>query len=129
MKYYYTDALAAAWMEDKFGMKFVDDRGLNVTIYDPYTDGYFISGGVGNYTESPDKAYVSPDSLHILEPQMNDLVKAIINRRNCLSEGDDVYEYGIYGDWFNVGEKFLTMENVSIIQRNGVAFMMPEVEE
>lgn len=66
VRYLYTDPLAAAWMAKQFGMRFCDRTGFSVSA-DPsmwyMADRHHIAGSL----------YVHPDSLHLLEPQQDDL--------------------------------------------------------
>lgn len=111
MRYFYTDPIAAAWMERHHGMSF-------------YMNGYKIAQPTAfchdvieedKCNGRPEKYYIYPDSLHLLEPKVGDMIHAkpspylsFLWSRSCRSS---VYE------------------NITIIQRNGLAFMWPEVEE
>jgi hypothetical protein len=92
-KFFYTDPLAAAWMDIHFGMRFLDARGNDIW-FQPINSsfGYFLNRekpvqlqfvSKGNeerasflhpeLTFKPlDRAYIHPDSLHVLEPQEAD---------------------------------------------------------
>lgn len=109
MRYYYDDPLAAAWMHDKFGMTFCDINGNEVNI----TDGIYFTN---NNWDGIEKAYVSPDSLHILDLHYGDLTL-----------DDDPIDNGYR--WLDVSKAAYLRKNFTkIIQRNGIPFMMPKEE-
>jgi len=104
MKAYYTDPLAAAWMTKHFGMKFSTDSKFAandrpIAIDDKY-----------------DKFYIHPDSLHLLEPQYNDIVLG-----DDYSVGTCVVRFGnpMVSTDFNIRR---------IMERNEIPFMWPEME-
>lgn len=101
MRAYYTDPLAAAWMLEKFGMKF---------------DGYLYEDIIqlmayGTQVNVDYLFNIHPDSMGILEPVAYDLI-----------EGDGWYSHPRESDLRAVKKPF------KIIQRNGMAFMWPEFE-
>lgn len=114
MRYYYTDKLAAKWMEKNFGMKFLDvwDGELNVVPLNQ---------------REVEKFYIHPDSLNLLETQPFDIVTD--------DDGIDCYarllEKNEDGTWRTAGysNRFLFKPQYhAIIARNGIQFMWPEVE-
>lgn len=112
LKYFYTDPLAAAWMAKHHEMDF---EGLSwmeeefcFALHDPENE--------------PSHYYIHPDSLHLLEPQVDDVIR------------DDVdHEYQtVWKDEKGLGmdtSKGTASPSGIIIQRNGKAFHWPEVEE
>lgn len=137
MRYYYTDPLAAAWMAKQFGMKFTDAAGEPVSIQESYfrgtKSGAAWEAWINDESSTPyvalSQAYIHPDSLHLLEPQVGDVVAV----KNVVGKGMSV---GVVED----GCKTMTLDgeegagwNYSgddpIIQRNGTAFHWPEVEK
>lgn len=108
-RYYYTDPLAAAWMAKHHGVRFV------------LLDGSAVSEGMmGNQIRGDwdyGAFYIHPDSLHLLEPQAGDLLSwaSGLHIGSPHYFGSDCVEEGL--------------ENHTIIQRNGIAFMWPESEE
>lgn len=130
-RYYYTDALAAAWMAEKFQMKFQDD----------FTAGFqfWEEGRVGSaYGTMGKRIFLDPDSLHLLEPIEDDIIDM---------QPDGFLERVLTSKQFKKLEKempsitshFTTKENIcgdesfidtdwKIIQRNNLPFMWPEVE-
>ena len=58
MRYFYTDPLAAQWMDEKFQMRFVDPSEPVWWHVDPI----------------PPKIFVHPDSLHLLEMRHGDII-------------------------------------------------------
>jgi len=99
MKYYYTNPITVAWMQDKFGVKF--------ELFENCPIDYAVERLLKNR-----KYYIHSDSLGILEPQVGDLVQGKLSGP----------EYFIYED-ISVSEMVK-----KIIERNGVAFMWPEIE-
>jgi len=150
MRYYYNEPLAAAWMAKHFDMQFIDEHGDFISDYSLASFlGIKIDEILGEQelTESPtQKYYIHPYSSHIFEPQLGDLVKwknndyfgyekaikiekirmvdangdtgPFLDYRDSFMEEDDER------DWICPDE----IENLVIIQRNGIPFMMPEVE-
>lgn len=132
--YFYSDPLAAAWMADKFGMKFANLHIPLMTLYlkklCPDT-GMFLSAkdipdadsaiGTQEYQFSPlikeMKIYIHPDSLHILEPRMGDI---------CSYWGQihDFRSGTKYGEYKNSACKLL----MRVILRGGAHFMWPEID-
>lgn len=118
MQYFYTDPLAAAWMENHQEMSFVDERGREITI----VDGTFIADAFSD-GQACEKAYLNPRSLQLLKPRVDDIViegseyfakiTGFIDGKICALFGDELdYVY-----------------DPAIIQRNGLAFMWPESEK
>lgn len=101
--YYYNDPLAAAWMAKNFGMKF-HENGIRRAVL------------CGNKLDDLcEKFEVHPDSLHLLEPQREDVIE-------CISQQNvPKILCGYYHEEIKIP--------VRIIQRNGIAFMIPESEE
>lgn len=125
-RYYYTDPLAAAFMAKHFGVKFsaypLSPR-VDAFNIKPYFDKngdlcFCLISQEGKHQLFHDKLYIHPDSLHLLEPQVGDLTMyKFIEQGGCV----------ITPAWFS---EHLRKEQVeSIIQRNGIAFMWPEVEK
>jgi hypothetical protein len=109
-KYYYTCPYSAAYMAHTFDMM------LGCEYEDEYEEVHFepdVCPYDLAHTPIGDKAYIHPDSLHILEPQAGDLVRSIE------WEGRDFYKKCHADDVSDARE---------VIQRNGKAFIMPEEE-
>jgi hypothetical protein len=100
-RYFYTDALAAAWMQKHFGMRFDN-------IPDPV-----------HWHEDPvpEKIYIHRDSERLLRVDLGDIVSMTkaMDRYAAVS----VHE---------LKEAFNETGDYRIIQRNGIAFMWPESE-
>lgn len=121
-KYFYTDPLAAAWMVKNFGMKlqsinngpvqFSMDEESEIPKYE------MIGEMEDKYGwEVINKAYIHPDSVHLLEPQKGDrLLWRGYGRTEWKYE--EAYTHTTMKGW-----EFL------ILQRNDKAFMWPESEE
>ena len=124
-RWFYNDPLAAAWMAKHFGMNLYcrnDDAEMaeyelpeaqreypfgHAMIDDGCTAetwGAVISESLGR------RAYVHPDSLHLLEPV----------------HGDVLMQNGSAFVWSKFGGQ--NVQSATIIQRNEIPFMWPEVE-
>lgn len=99
-RYFYTDPLAADWMVKHFGMEF-EHRGIRDenSIY-----------------------IIHPDSLHLLEPQVGDLV--------TVNDAQDAH-IAFHQDFIDALKANYTLFShpVRSIQRNAILFMWPESEE
>ena len=116
-RYYYTDPLAASWMAKHFGMILTTKDGLQV-INVVCGMASWIDGEGAIYHQPP--CYIHPDSLAILEPMENDIGKD--------GEGNlMVFLDGRWRDWGD--DEWVLNKPHTIIQRNGIAFHWPEVEE
>jgi hypothetical protein len=142
-RYFYTDPLAAAWMAKHFGMKLyriitqdmVDEYGCGKAgeQFD-WTDSSVMQDAdtVGDllfhlYDLDYGCIYVHPDSLHLLQPQLLDLL-FYAEQRVCLP----VYEEE-QKDKPSV-DKCAAKHDIEagicvVMQRNGTPFMWPESEE
>lgn len=107
MRYFYTDALKAAWMlrEFKIGYEgFLDKNSRWCQISDFTKDG---------------KWYIHPDCYEILKPQAGDVgvsgSKALCTYSSATKK------------WVDMG--CFTYRKVRIIERNGLAFFTPEQEQ
>lgn len=143
MRYYYTDPLAAAWMAKHFGMRFLSDRS-NDNAPDDASDheadtAYEADCGWGKAKER--KYYIHPDSLHQLEPQVEDLVLLSNINIDDSTEGDIkqekidwtrvfLIERRDKGSFLNITENNRLWDGYfkSIIQRNVTPFHWPEVD-
>ena len=76
-RYFYTDPLAAAWMAKHFGMMF-GIRHFDKFVPEPiYFNGVWAAAKLVDeiLDFDPDVAlYVHPDSLHLLEPKVGDMI-------------------------------------------------------
>ena len=117
-RYYYTDALAAAWMADKYGMIFLSDAGDKISWMG---DTAVTTSMFGTFTcDGP--LYIHPDSLHLLEPKDGDLVDGVRVGHVYETDGKTLNVDANGGDWE------MAADCVTILQRNGIPFMRPEVE-
>lgn len=124
-KYYYTDALKAAWMAREFAFK----------IHQPETEEYQESklalsellneasnqeSGFMAVYEPP--YYIHPDCHKILEPQEGD-------KGSDSSKPEYLYIF-LEGSWHSLnGIKLKESGNINIIRRDEKAFFAPEIEE
>ena len=130
-RYFYTDPLAAAWMAKHYALKFKNWR---------WNDLFFQFTPVNGVSKdaATDRLYIHPDSLHLLEPQVNDYIEYY----NCFMGTIWRVEYGLclvnetsLANGPEEESHYATLERVApadvdkIIQRNGVPFMWPESEE
>lgn len=118
MKYFYTDPLAAAWMAKHHGMKTKSHSVLNGIVDDQISD-YLMDADVG----SDCHYYIHPDSLHLLEPQVGDVISGIGGSGKLRTR---IVQEVIEGAEDNASA--LIAKGCTIIQRNGIAFMWPEGE-
>jgi len=115
-RYYYTDPLAAAWMSKHFN---INIEWADGTITDNYTGDNIVYYEKYLGTESP--YYIHPDSEHILNPQVGDLVHNFRWQSHFMIERDN--------DLLAVNNAMKVGTRYSIIQRNNIPFMWPEVDE
>lgn len=133
-RYFYTDPLAAAWMAKHFGMQ----------IFAPV-----FAAGTGKYSQSRtplpvwcwarkieqaelakntdgERYYIHPDSLHLLEPRVGDVVQ--------FTACDYANQPGLQQSrvwWKPYLDKWSLPQdagNIRIIQRDGKPFHWPEKE-
>lgn len=124
IRYFYTDALAAAWMAKHFGMKIAPDP----REFPNAVNASFDANGVLQQaclaemgTPKWRKWYIHPDSLHLLEPQVEDLVT--ING----GESANIATHPEFCEALKANaDRFVAP--VKILQRNNTAFMWPERE-
>lgn len=123
MKYYYTDPLAAAYMEQAFYVDLCDKRN------NPVGFGIY-QNSMECYTSPESEQYsgllcIDPDSYHIFEPQVGDLVQR--KPPHEIYQGDDDLFI------FINDERMLKIntegdKNNIIIQRNNKPFFWPKVQ-
>jgi hypothetical protein len=136
-RYFYTDPLAAAWMFKHFGMVLEcwhtqeeQDEMSAPAAYD-FRDASVEDGGIDVWGDvihaDCRRAYIHPDSLHLLEPQMGDLVWMEATHKSGM--GVCRWAEFLQGDFESYIES-LASDYLShrIIQRNGIAFHWPERE-
>ena len=128
-RYYYTDALAAAWMAREFGFKYIDrytcdetGKCLNYTVdWKVFQEGDDLTSPIAKYE-------LHPDSLPLLEPKGGDIVMAYSNSSKSfrpMAVGNPPDEFGC-----TVYHAVCELNNgLKIIQRDNKAFFMPECEE
>lgn len=136
IRYFYTDPLAAAWMEARHEMQFQSVNREEVAVFSGMRA---VNKKHGNIELPP--FYIHPDSQHLLEPQIGDLVRLNHSVRPCYPVLDDKGKPVVsasgevvttlnfpYAEWMMFNEHF--RPNVlSIIQRNGKPFHWPEKEK
>lgn len=123
-KLYYTDPFSASYMAKEFLVRMLGDDGEEILwaridntiewlVCDKQSDDNY-PGYVG------ERFYIHPDSLHIFEPQVGDVVAWKVN------EGKPYEE-----EFINRAYKELIDYKIPthIIQRDGKPFFMPESEE
>lgn len=126
-KLYYTDALKAAWMSREFGV-------LTYCINDDgnETDDDFYAYLEAAQEESAFPFYVHPDSLSIFEPMEGDVVSYWYESEpdyhcSTAKRTREHIKRLTKAKMFYVKHQS-GISRMRIIQRNGKAFFMPEVE-
>jgi len=127
-RFFYTDPLAAAWMAKHFGMKLKclhrenDDGVESEQAGTPYPfEHAMLSAEMWEdaITATCRRVYVHPDSLHLLEPQIDDVCMCRLHLDDLASEIAP----------FKIHVPNTKHDVVAIIQRNGIPFHWPESEE
>lgn len=112
----YNCKIIAAYMAQYHGMKFKSPRGQNL-YYDGGAD-FRAEKDCGIY--AGEYYYIHPDSLHLLEPQENDV--GMDSKGNLM-----VFLDGRWRDWGN--DEWTLNRPHKIIQRSDKPFHWPESEE
>ncbi len=127
-KYFYSDALKAAWMIKEFGFKYFSQHplggGYKTRMREYNIAGQVLEAFIDEDDGSIDisfsiKFYLNLECHELLKPQENDILQ------NHIGQLFKVSKSGVYID--GAGE-WSRDDTTNIIQRNGVAFFMPEVE-
>jgi hypothetical protein len=111
-RWFYTDPLAAAWMAKHYGMKFRYWRWDNLSYQ-------FLPVNARAIDLDSSKLYTHPDSLHLLEPKVGDVLDDGKMQPRCCYDESDV-EMASANRYLSRGYK--------IIQRSGKPFHWPEQE-
>lgn len=117
-RYYYTDALAAAWMAKHFKMKF------ELVPHEPNCITFcFCEKEIINHQnmETGDKIYIHSDSIQLLDPDTGDVM---IGARLLCNE-PFIVDLCMKKNPTELEKRLM---NGKIIQRNGKPFFWPEVE-
>lgn len=127
MRYYYTDAIKAAWMGREFKFILLDNKGRSI---------YPNIEALLEYqrrAENPN-LYIAYDCHEMLKPQEADVVTWTLNHGN--NDKELVIKQALHDGhpdlkWIThfFEEAKFSNYNRKIIQRNGVAFFMPEEEK
>ncbi len=110
-RYFYREPLDSAYMMKIHGMKFACAHKKDSC----YSLSSLLAMGAGIFnTRPPGKIFIHPESLHLLEPQVGDLLNSgeVIRNSIAVATLNDLERCG-----------------VRIIQHNGIPFMWPETEE
>ena len=124
-QYYYRNPLAAAWMGSEFGMRFRNEKGLEIRFCDTAlprkcpAEEANLMGLKGTFMDCwipcyDTKAfYIHPASMQLLKPQVGDLVTA---------------GHGSFWHWRGdeIGHEGNRIGIRQIHQRNGMPFHWPE---
>lgn len=119
-KYFYSDWVAAEWMEKTFYMRFT------VLI-----DGEHWALMNDSPRNSVGPFYVDRDRLHLLEPKVGDLVAIRVTAEFDEKEQrfiDRTYCSEVEPEMLDHSRKTIT-KGGAIIQRDGKPFFWPEIEE
>jgi hypothetical protein len=108
-RFFYTDPLAAAWMNAHHGMKFQNAFEMGFAYQN---DGADI---ISRSLEGGPRIRVHHDSLNLLAPQRGDIIQ----------QGESLY---VFTPTLITFDGFPHYEPARIIQRNGKPFIMPESE-
>ncbi len=125
-RFYYDDPLAAAWMWKHFGMEFEGADTIIIEIDE------ILSAALKPYDKRidycvPQIMYIHPDSLHLLEPMVGDVV---IEERHDGRFSNDILEDNEDFPWALTVKKISKMRMKPwIVQRNGLPFHWPLSEE
>lgn len=121
-KYFYTDPLKAAWMTREFEIK-IELNGNS------FSDNFnFASISLETAKTFNIRYYIHTDFHEMFNPKENDLIISggmIIQSKECL----DYTNLPIVCPLVHIKGYNSFDESLKIIQRNGKAFFMPEVEE
>lgn len=113
-RYYYTDALSAAWMAKHFGMRFdVFLRRAKLRVQKEIANW----GDIARHSAEFD-FHLHSLSVHLLEPQIGDLVECVElgpNRANVITNPSRLTLVKDY-------------QRVRVVQRGGRSFIWPETE-
>jgi hypothetical protein len=112
---FYTDPLAAAWMEKHFRMRYSVEGLPHATLTALSIRALWASLLEGEDATVPDRYYIHPDSLHLLEPKKGDICKTYIGG-------------GMYALEFYVNDDEQDTVD-SILLRSNIAFHWREFEE
>jgi len=109
--YFYREPVVAAYMEQKFGMRFLDYAFVD---HPEPVDFEFDYESILWNGHPEQKFTISPDSVHLLEPIAGDVVM----------DDATIFEIGPDG----IPEHFNRHGPLRILARKGVPFMRPESE-
>lgn len=129
-RHFYTDPLAAAWMAKHFGMLFGHDTAKYGIVWFDNADDCLMEASRDAMEKYSFKWFVSPDSLHLLEPKAGDYC-VIDNERieRCQAIASEQEIGGLKRSVILLdGSYRLRHEVKRIIQRDGKPFFWPEVE-
>lgn len=124
-RHFYSEPLAAAWMAKHFGMEFqwFDQADsmlrLGLRLDDLVTEisSKFIT-----------QFLIHPDSLHLLEPMVGDMISHLGMRAWRINGVDErTYTHPAVGDE-KLDRFTFKSDSPRIVQRNGIPFHWPEVE-
>jgi len=122
---YYTDPLAAAWMEKHFDMRFKSEMNVEFSGYK------YARLWLEDEINDDAKLYIHPYSLHLLEPHAGDLI--LLTKEFSVLVIDDPKKGIIAEATFPDGSEGIAeldeLKSGKIIQRNGIPFMWPESEK
>jgi len=115
---HYKDPLAAAWMAKYFGMKYICSNTNAPVEY----SGAALDCSEDMRNDPSIKLVIHPESLHLLEPQNDDLVKV----RKREEDGTERRLFP-FPEFLTYNPHFAG-DVICIVQRNRIAFIWPESE-
>ena len=117
-RYFYSDPLAAAWMAKHFGMEF-DVNDFDGVMFRKWSNWeQFFVGNFHHFQKGAAKWHIHPDSLHLLEPEVSDLLVGNWNAVFVENRSDR-----------KTAQQLIRTAGYRITQRDGKAFIWPESEE
>lgn len=126
MKYFYTDPLKAAWMCREFNIR-CDSCGIHG--YRAADIAYFFGMNVSYdsaIVEERDRYYIDTEFYGIFKPQVGDDVKVeVLFGKENEKIGTSLTTIRTSLEDYLAG---LTLKSIKILQRDGKAFFVPEVE-
>lgn len=130
-RYFYSDPLAAAWMAKKFAIEFSSCIAQNFVKNAKYNGDEPLLYLINLPANPQEKFYIHPDSVHLLEPKVGDIIfHTKMENAYRIHAIDGIVNFIdqpilIHGKPSGL---WLPKADFSIIQRDGNVFMWPEVE-
>jgi hypothetical protein len=125
-KYFYTDPLVAAWMTKHHGFEIIElENEAHIASYM-----LLLSMALHKPSKKEWRLLISPNSLHLLKPQVGDLTEepaSNLNNYRVRPSGSEQFAATTLAECY--ASELADMGKLKIIQRKAVSFMWPESEE